>query len=114
MRLRKGSLHLGYGIRIHACGRVEKHARRDGCLLGIGIALARHLLKHPSTTQTWKCMLVQAGAEPVDKGHSADVQGSIVHVRCTGAIGRLALRNNAQEDAQHHVEHWPVALHKVA
>ena len=59
-------------------------------------------------------MLVQAGAEPVDKGHSADVQGSIVHVRCTGAIGRLALRNNAQEDAQHHVEHWPVALHKVA
>jgi hypothetical protein len=52
-------------------------------------------------------MPVQAGAEPVDKGHSADVQGSIVHICRTGAVGLQALRNDPQEDAQHHVEHWP-------
>ena len=58
-------------------------------------------------------MLVQAEAEAVDKGHSANVQRRLVHVRCTGAVGLKAARNDPQKNAQHHVEHGPVTLHKV-
>jgi hypothetical protein len=29
-------------------------------------------------------------------------------------VGLQTLRNDPQEDAQHHVEHHPVALHEVA
>jgi hypothetical protein len=59
-------------------------------------------------------MSVQAGAEPVDKRHGADVQGRLVHICRTGAVGLQALRNDPQEDAQHHVEHCPVTLHEIA
>jgi hypothetical protein len=59
-------------------------------------------------------MPIQAGAEPVDESHCADVQGRPVHLGLTWAVGLQALRNDPQEDAQHHVEHCPVALHGVA
>jgi hypothetical protein len=58
-------------------------------------------------------MSVQAGAEPVDKRHGADVLGRLVHICRTGAVGLQALRDDPQEDAQHHVEHCPVTLHEV-
>ena len=32
----------------------------------------------------------------------------LVHTRRTGALVLQALRNHPQEDAQHHVEHFPV------
>ena len=59
-------------------------------------------------------MPVQAGAEPVDESDCAYVQRRLVHLGRTGAVSLQALRNDPQEDAQHHVEHCPVALHKVA
>ncbi len=59
-------------------------------------------------------MPVQAGAEAVDKGQRANVQRRPVHQCRTRAVGLQALRNDPQEDAQHHVEHRPVALHEVA
>jgi hypothetical protein len=37
-----------------------------------------------------------------------------VHICRTGAVGLQALRNDPQEDAQHHVEHCPVTLHEIA
>jgi hypothetical protein len=58
-------------------------------------------------------MLVQAGAEPVYEGHGSDVQGRLVDLRRSGAVGLQALRNDPQEDAQHHAQHWPVTLHEV-
>ena len=59
-------------------------------------------------------MLVQARAKPVDESHRADLLSSLVHLGHTRAMSLQALRNNAQEDTQHHVEHCPVALHEVA
>ena len=59
-------------------------------------------------------MTIQAGAEAVDKGHRANVQRRPVHLRRPGAVGLQALRDDPQENAQHHVEHCPVALHEVA
>ena len=47
-------------------------------------------------------------------GADADVQGRPVHPCRTGALDRQALRNDPQEDTQHHVESSPVALHEVA
>jgi hypothetical protein len=58
-------------------------------------------------------MSVQAGAEPVDEGDGADVQRRLVHTCRTGAVGLQGLRDDPQEDAQHHVEHCPVTLHEV-
>lgn len=43
-----------------------------------------------------------------------NVQGRPVHLGRTGAVVLQALRNEPQEDAQHHVEHNPVAPHEVA
>jgi len=40
-------------------------------------------------------MLIQAGAESVDESNCADVQGGLVHIRRTGAVGLQALRNDA-------------------
>lgn len=37
-----------------------------------------------------------------------------VHVLSTGAVGSEALRNNAQENAQHHVEHRAITMHEGA
>ena len=59
-------------------------------------------------------MPVQAGAEAVDKSHRADMQGGPVHLGRTGAVVLQALRNDPQEDAQHHVEYCPVTLHEIA
>ena len=35
-------------------------------------------------------------------------------MRRTKAVGLQALRNDPQEDTQHHIKHQPVALHEVA
>ncbi len=59
-------------------------------------------------------MLVQAGAEAVDEGDCADVQGCLVHIGRTRAVGLQRLRDDPQEDTQHHAQHRAVALHKVA
>ena len=59
-------------------------------------------------------MPVQAGAEPVDEGHRAYVQGRLVQLRRPRAVGLQALRNDPQKDAQHHVQSCIVALHEVA
>lgn len=59
-------------------------------------------------------MPVQAGAEPVDESDCADVQRRPVHIGRPEAVGLQTLRNHPQKNAQHHVEHCPVALHEVA
>ena len=59
-------------------------------------------------------MFVQAGAEAVNEGHGADVQGSLVHIRRTRAMSLQALRDDPQKDAQHHVQYRPITLHEVA
>ena len=33
-------------------------------------------------------MAVQAGAKPVDVSHRANLQGGLVNIRCTRAVGR--------------------------
>ena len=115
----QGGLHLGHAIRIDCTGRVEDDTRRWGLNIGIGIdinvALAHHRLKHPiDHTNMEVHMLVQAGAKAVDEGDCANVQGRIVYLRRPWAAGLQALRDDPQENTQHHVEHWPVALHEVA
>ncbi len=50
----------------------------------------------------------------MDESDCADVQRRLVHLVRAGAVALQALRNNAQEDAQHHVQYRPVALHEVA
>jgi hypothetical protein len=42
-------------------------------------------------------MLVQAGAESVDKGDGADVQGRLVYLCRTGAVGLQGLRDDPQK-----------------
>ena len=62
-------------------------------------------------------MPVQVGSESVDKSDCAYVQSRPIccmHLRRTRAVGLQALRNDPQKDAQHHVEHRPVTLHKVS
>lgn len=49
----------------------------------------------------------------MDKCHCADVQCCFTHIRSARATGLQALRHHAQEDAQHRVEHGPIALHEV-
>ncbi len=58
-------------------------------------------------------MLVQAGAEPVDDGHCADVQACLVRIGRTRAVGLQALRNDPQKNTQHHAQRCPIALHVV-
>ena len=95
-------------------GRAEDNTRRRGLHLGSSLALHRHRLKHPVKHAHMEVhVLVQAGAEAVDKRHGADVQGRIACLRRSGAVGLQALRNDPQEDAQHHAQHWPVTLHEV-
>ena len=51
---------------------------------------------------------------PAHEGaQDASAQGGLYLGR-PGAVGLQALRNNAQENAQHHVERYPVALHEIA
>ena len=49
----------------------------------------------------------------MDEGHCADVQAFLVCIGRANAVRLQALRNHPQEDAQHHIEHRPVALHEV-
>jgi hypothetical protein len=89
-------LHLGHGIRINAGGRVKDDARRRG--MNISIALAWHFLKHAiDHTGVEVHMPVQAGAEPVDKGHGTNVQRSLVQLRHPRAARLQALGNDPQE-----------------
>ena len=59
-------------------------------------------------------MFIEAGAKPVNKGNYTGVQGSpcphFPHQGC----GSAEFRDDPQENAHHHVEHHPVALHEVA
>ena len=59
-------------------------------------------------------MPIQAGAEPMDECNCANVQRSLVQLRRPWAARLQAMRDDPQENAQHHVEHGPVALHEVA
>jgi hypothetical protein len=54
-------------------------------------------------------MLVQAGAEAVNEGHCADVQGHLVHIHRTRAVSLQALRDDPQKESQHHVQSFRVA-----
>ena len=108
-------LYLGHSGLIDSTGRVKDDARPCGWRGGINVALARYFLKHPvDHTDVEVHMPVQAGAEPVDESDCANVQGRLVHLGRTGAVVLQALRYDPQEDAQHHVQYRPVALHEVA
>ncbi len=88
---------------------------RTGLSVRISIALARHFLKHAIDCADVEVnMLVQAGAKAVDEGDCADVQSCLVWVLRAGAVGLQRLRDDPQEDTQHHAQHRAVALHKVA
>jgi len=111
--LAQGGLRLYYGNLIDPAGRVEDDARRGGFTIGNNVP--RHFLKHPvHHTDVEMHMLVQTGAEAVNEGHCADMQGCLVHTQSTGAMSLQALRDDPQEDAQHHVQHHPITLYEVA
>ena len=59
-------------------------------------------------------MLIETGAETVNEGHCADVQVRLVCIGRARAMGLQVLRNDPQENAQHHIQCCSVALHKVA
>jgi hypothetical protein len=59
-------------------------------------------------------VFIEAGAESVNEGDGTDVQACLVHMAAPGQLACRFVRNDPQEDAQHHIEHWPVALHEVA
>ena len=42
------------------------------------------------------------------------MQDGFVHMRSTRAVSLQALRDDPQEDTQHHVQYRAIALHKVA
>jgi len=76
-----GPLCAGPAIHIHASGRVEDDIWRSGLRTGliVGIALARHFLKHAIDCANVEVhMLIEAGAEAVDEGDCAYVQGRLV------------------------------------
>ena len=50
----------------------------------------------------------------MDECNCANVQRSLVQLRRPWAARLQAMRDDPQENAQHHVEHGPVALHEVA
>jgi len=100
---------------------VEDDTRRVGlraglrvCISFARIALAHHFFKHAIDCADVKVhMLVQAGAKAVDEGDCTDVQAGLVQMGLTRAVGLQGLRDDAQEDAQHHAQRGPVALHEV-
>ena len=89
-------LHLGHGSLVDSTGRVKtkvrrgkKHTRR--CGLGIRINFTRHHLKHPVNYANMEMhMLVQTGAEPMNEGDYANVQGCLIDLRRTRAVGLQA------------------------
>ena len=91
----QGGLHLGHGRRIDAAGRVEYDTWRRGLHWGISAALALHSLKHPVHHANVEVdVFVQAGAEPVNEGHCADVQARLVCIGRARAMGLQALCND--------------------
>ena len=110
-----GGLHLGHCGLVDTGGWVEDNTLRRGLYLGISLALQRYRLKHPiDRADVETHTSVQAGAKSVDEGDGADVQGRLVYLCRAGAVRLQALRNNPQEDTQHHIEHRPIALHKLS
>ena len=92
----QAGLRLGYGIRSHAGGRVKDDSRRVGLPTGISTALARHFLKHPIDCADVEVnVFVQAGAKAMDEGDCADLQGCLVHIGRTRAVGLQGLRDDA-------------------
>lgn len=59
-------------------------------------------------------MPVQAGAEPVDEGDCANVQGRLVHTQSARAVSLQVLRDDPQKNSQHHVQYRTITLHEVA
>ena len=108
----QAGLRLGYGLRSHAGGGVEDDARRAGLHTGlrVRIALARHFIKHPIDCANVEMnMLVQAGAEPVDEGDCADVQGCLVHIGRTRAVGWEVHDSDHSDHAVHLVRRTALA-----
>jgi len=79
--------------------------------LRVRIALARYFLKHPIDCADVEVnVFVQAAAKAMDEGNCADVQGCLVHIGRTRAVGSQRLCNDPQEDSQHRA----IELHEVA
>jgi hypothetical protein len=57
---------------------------------------------------------LHAGAEVGYESDCAEVQSTPCLIRRTGAVVLQALRNEQEEDAQHHVELCPMPLYEVA
>ena len=70
-------LHLCYDCLVDSTGRVKNDARRCGCGISINFTW-RHLENAVNHANMEVRMLVQAGAEPVNEGHCADMQGCFV------------------------------------
>lgn len=98
-------LCLGHAIRIDAACRVEDNTRSDR----LGTRSAGHRLKHPVNRARMELhMPFEAGAEAVDEGDCADVQGSRVCMGRTGAAHLQGFLGYPQGDSQHHVQHCPI------
>ena len=73
-----------------------------------------HYLKHAIDDAHMEVhMLIEAGAEAVDKGYRVNVQRRLVCLCHTGAVGLQSLRDDPQKYPQHHVEQLPIPLHEV-
>ena len=75
---------------VDSTGWVKNDVRRGG----FGIGIARHHLKHPIDHADMEVhMLIQAGAEPVDESHCADMQGCLIRGPRVTALLRYASCN---------------------
>jgi hypothetical protein len=50
----------------------------------------------------------------MNKSHRANMHNCLVHIRCSGAVASQALRDNPQEDTQHHVQHCPLVGFRIS
>ena len=76
--------------------------------------IARYRLKHPINHADMEMhMGVQAGAETVDKGHSANTHGRLVNPHRAGAVFMKALLHDPQENAQRGIECRAITLHEI-
>ena len=63
---------------------------------------ARHLRKYPIDHADVEVnTLVQAGVESVDESHRANVQGCVVHIRRTGAVGSRQIMGRLPSASTH-------------
>ena len=92
-----------------AGGRVEDDTRLAGLRKGLSVsvsistAFARRFFKHAIDFADMEVhMLIEAGAEAVDKGDCAYVQGCLVCSCRARAAGLQRLRDDPQKNAQHH------------